>query len=86
MISKVDNELNTIIIDDQIADKVMVVGKERVKNLLLPLLSQYINSYDENKKQFFVSQKKKLMMHFSSISKRREGFISEWELMTNQEY
>ena len=34
MISKVDNELNTIIIDDEVADKIMVVGKGAGKDLL----------------------------------------------------
>ena len=55
MISKVDNELNTIIIEDQLADKVMVVGKAGKNPTAMSVMTDIININDENKK-FFVSK------------------------------
>ena len=74
MISKVDNELNTIIIDDQIADKVMVVGKGAGKKpTAASVMTDILNINDENKKQFFVSQKEKINNYTSQDISKREG-------------
>ena len=68
MISKVDNELNTIIIDDQIADKVMVVGKGAGKKpTAASVMTDILNINDENKKKFFVSKNKKINNYILKI-------------------
>ena len=74
MISKVDNELNTIIIEDQVADKVMVVGKGAGKNpTAASVMTDIININDENKKKFFVSKDKKTKNFISQDISKREG-------------
>jgi homoserine dehydrogenase len=74
MISKVDNELNTIIIEDQLADKVMVVGKGAGKNpTATSVMTDIININDENKKKFFVSKDKKIKSFISQDISKREG-------------
>ncbi len=74
MISKVDNELNTIIIEDQVADKVMVVGKGAGKNpTAASVMTDIININYENKKKFFVSKDKKTKNFISQDISKREG-------------
>ena len=74
MISKVDNELNTIIIEDQLADKVMVVGKGAGKNpTATSVMTDIININDENKKKFFVSKDIKTKNFISQDISKREG-------------
>ena len=74
MISKVDNELNTIIIEDQVADKVMVVGKGAGKNpTAASVMTDIININDENKKKFFVSKDIKTKSFISQDISKREG-------------
>ena len=74
MISKVDNELNTIIIEDQVADKVMVVGKGAGKNpTAASVMTDIININDENKKKFLVSKDKKTKNFISQDISKREG-------------
>ena len=54
MISKVDNELNTIVIDDEVTDKIMLVGKGAGKKpTAASVMSDILNINDENKKTFF---------------------------------
>ena len=72
MISKVNNELNTIIIDDEIADKIMVVGKGAGKKpTSASVMADILNINDENKKKFFISKSKKANnLSSQDISKR----------------
>ncbi|RPH08299.1 MAG: homoserine dehydrogenase [Alphaproteobacteria bacterium TMED93] len=74
MISKVNNELNTIIIDDEIADKIMVVGKGAGKKpTSASVMADILNINDENKKKFFVSKSKKANNLSSQDISKREG-------------
>mgnify|MGYP001300655817 CR=1 FL=1 len=74
MIAKVDNELNTIIIEDQESDKVMVIGKGAGKNpTAASVMADIININDENKKRFFVSKDKKIKNIISQDISKREG-------------
>ena len=74
MIAKVDNELNTIIIEDQESDKVMVIGKGAGKNpTAASVMADIININDENKKKFFVSKDKKIKNTISQDISKREG-------------
>ena len=74
MISKVNNELNTIIIDDEIADKIMVVGKGAGKKpTSASVMADILNINDENKKNFFVSKSKKANNLSSQDISKREG-------------
>lgn len=72
MISKVNNELNTIIVDDEIADKIMVVGKGAGKKpTSASVMADILNINDENKKKFFISKSKKANnLSSQDISKR----------------
>ena len=64
MISKVDNELNTIIVDDEVADKIMIVGKGAgQKPTAASVIADILNIHDENKK-FFVTSNKKVIIKF----------------------
>ena len=61
MISKVDNELNTIVIDDEVTDKVMVVGKGAGKfPTAASVMTDILNINDENKKNSLLSKNKKV--------------------------
>ena len=74
MISKVDNELNTIIIDDEVADKIMVVGKGAGKRpTAASIMADILNIHDENKKKFFVTKNKKVSSLSSKDISKREG-------------
>ena len=74
MISKVDNELNTIIIDDEVADKIMVVGKGAGKRpTAASIMADILNIHDENKKKFFVTKNKKVNSLSSKDISKREG-------------
>ena len=60
MISKVDNELNTIIIDDEVADKIMVVGKGAGKRpTAASIMADILNIHDENKKSSLLQKTRK---------------------------
>ena len=66
--------LNTIIIDDEVADKVMVVGKGAGKRpTAASVMTDILNINDENKKKFFVSKIKKLKSLTSKDISKREG-------------
>ncbi len=74
MISKVDNELNTIIIDDEVTDKIMVVGKGAGKGpTAASIMADILNIHDENKKKFFVLKNKKVNNLSSKDISKREG-------------
>ena len=54
MLAKVNNELNTVVIDDELTDKIMIVGKGAGKSpTAASVISDILNIFDEKKKRFF---------------------------------
>ena len=71
---KVDNELNTIVVDDEFTDKIMITGKGAGKNpTAASVMSDILNIFDENKKKVFFTQGKNKEKLISQNIDKREG-------------
>lgn len=74
MISKVSNELNTVVIDDEVTDKIMLVGKGAGKKpTAASVMADILNIHDENKRKFFSKPDKNLNGFRSKDISSREG-------------
>jgi len=74
MIAKVNNELNTIVVDDEFTDKIMIVGKGAGKMpTAASVMSDILNIVDENKKKVFSSKANKSHKLISQNIDKREG-------------
>ena len=74
MIAKVNNELNTIVIDDEFTDKIMILGKGAGKApTASSVMSDILNIFDEKKKKVFFTQVKNKKQLISQNIDKREG-------------
>ena len=74
MIAKVNNELNTIVIDDEFTDKIMIIGKGAGKMpTAASVMSDILNIFDEKKKKVFFTQSKNKNKLISQNIDKREG-------------
>ncbi len=76
MLSKVDNELNTIVVNDEYTDKIMILGKGAgQKPTASSVISDILNISDENKKKtFFVTSNNKYKLISQDILNREGKF------------
>ncbi len=76
MLSKVSNELNTIVIDDEFTDNIMIIGKGAGKvPTAASVMSDIINILDENKKkEFFIETETKTKLVAENIDNREGRF------------
>ena len=74
MLAKVNNELNTVVIDDEYTDKIMIVGKGAGKSpTAASVISDILNIFDEKKINVFFSNSQKIKKLMPQVIDNREG-------------
>ena len=74
MLAKVNNELNTVVIDDEYTDKIMIVRKGAGKSpTAASVISDILNIFDEKKIKDFFSNSQKIKKLMPQIIDNREG-------------